>query len=166
MAYTPEQWDEWRRIYVTGDDSVTLEALASRKKAPAFNTLKKRSAAECWSKQRENFRIQKGTIVASDPAVIQAAEQVAKLVDVAEMITRQSTIARGFQTLAAKWLRQANAEELDGNKAIAMFRDAAKIEQLLAGLATEHQDITSGGQPLKPLRIEIIPVDANSNSTD
>ena len=131
-------WDYWRHKYVSGDDSVTLEWPSKLPNSPVFGTLKNRASQESWAKQRENYRLQKMTLVTTDPAAIQAAEQVSKLVDMAEMITRQSSIAKGFQVLAARWLKQANPEDLDGNKAIAMFRDAAKVEQLLAGLATEH----------------------------
>lgn len=158
-------WDYWRHKYVTGDDSVTLEALSKIQNAPAFISLRKRAAAESWAKQRENFRLQKYTSVSSDPATIQAAEQVNKLVDIAEIYTRQTKIAKAFQALSARWLQQADPSQLKGSEAIAMFRDAAKIEQLLAGMATEHQEITSGGQPLKPTRIEIVPLADNPDST-
>ena len=131
-------WDYWRHQYVAGDDSVTLEALAARPNAPAIQSLKRRSASELWTKQRNNFRLHKETVVSSDPAVRQAAEQVNKLVDIAEIYTRQTKIAKAFQTLSARWLQQADPSQLKGSEAIAMFRDAAKMEQLLAGMATEH----------------------------
>lgn len=158
-------WDYWRHQYVAGDDSVTLEALAMRPNAPSLTSLKRRSTAESWPKQRNNFRLRKDTVVSSDPAAIQAVEKVRQLVDVAEMITRQSQVAREFQELAAQWARQAEPSRLKGAEAIAMFRDAAKVEQLLAGLATEHADITSGGKPLTPTRIEIVAPNVNGSDT-
>jgi len=151
-------WDYWRHEYVSGDDSVTLEALALRKNAPAFDTLKKRSTKESWTKQRENFRIQKGTIVRSDPTAIQAAEQVNELVNIAEMITQHTQIGKALQAKGIQWLKQVDPTTLPAREAIAVLKLGMDTQRLCAGLATEHQEITSGGKPVAPTRIEIVPL--------
>jgi len=155
-------WDYWRHRYVTGDDSVTLAFLSSVPGAPRLQSLKNRGHAENWTEQRKQFRYQVSTKIEAHAEAQAVTDHVAKLVDVAELVTRQSKISKAFQGLSARWLQQADPSQLKGSEAIAMFRDAAKIEQLLAGLATEHQDITSGGAPLAPTRIEIVAPNVHS----
>lgn len=149
-------WEEIRRKYVTGDDSVTLEALSKPQNAPSFDTLRRRSGREAWTKQRENFRLQKATIVATDPAAVQAAEQVSKLVDIAEMTTRLSKFGRDLNATAQEWLKNCEPTKLRPSDVVAIAKLGVEIERLCAGLATEHQEVTSGGKPINTVKVEFI----------
>lgn len=53
---TQYDWDAIRKEYYTGDDTVTLAALAARPGMPAETTLEHRSSAEGWTGLRAEFR--------------------------------------------------------------------------------------------------------------
>ncbi|MBD1871925.1 hypothetical protein H6F75_00375 [Nodosilinea sp. FACHB-131] len=149
-------WSYWRHKYVTGDDSVTHEALSRIPNAPALITLKKRSALESWTKQRDEFRLRKHTVVSSDPAAIAAAEKVNQLVDIAAMVTQHDKIGRALEGVAGKWLKQfeENPElikKMPARDIATLLRIGLDTRRMAAGLATQHQEIDLSGLSDKAL---------------
>jgi len=159
-------WDYLRHKYVTGDDSVTLEALSKLPNSPVFGTLKNRACQESWAKQRENYRLQKMTLVTTDPAAIQAAEQVNELVNIAEMITQHTQIGKALQAKGIQWLKQVDPATLPAREAIAVLKLGMDTQRLCAGLATEHQEITSGGKSLIPKKIVRVVIEADGTQSE
>ena len=51
-------WSHWRRLYMRGDDSVSLESLSRITDAPSLAQLKRRSSAEDWPGLRAELRAQ------------------------------------------------------------------------------------------------------------
>ena len=141
-------WDYWRLRYVSSDDSITLEALSREPKAPALNTLKKRSSRESWAEQRERFRHQRDTLAHQDTKVVAAASEVRKLIDTAAMITRHSQLCQLMGSIAVYELQQLRRQQLAGeptglkpDDALKLARAAIADERLTEGLATQRQEI-------------------------
>jgi len=144
-------WDYLRHKYVTGDDSVTYEALCKLPNAPVLATMKRRASAESWTKQRENFRIQKATKVAADPTIAAVAEQVNQLVNVAAMVTQHDAIGRALEGLAGKWLEQFREDpekikRLPARDVAQLLRLGLDTRRLAAGLATDRQEVENSGE--------------------
>jgi hypothetical protein len=145
-------WNHWRLRYVAGDDSVTLEALSREPKAPALNTLKKKSSRESWAEQRERFRHQRDTIAYHDATVAAAATEVKKIIDSAEMLTRHAQLCKLMGAIAAHELQQLRRKQLAGEPTGLKPDDALKFairaiadERLTEGLATQRQEIDLSG---------------------
>ena len=141
-------WNHWRLRYVAGDDSVTLEALSREPKAPALNTLKKKSSRESWAEQRERFRHQRDTIAHHDATVASAATEVKKIIDSAEMLTRHAQLTKLMGAIAAHELQQLRRKQLAGeptglkpDDALKLARAAIADERLSEGLATQRQEL-------------------------
>jgi len=143
-------WEDLRHKYVTGDDSVTYQYLCTLPNSPVLATLKTRASTESWTKQRENFRIQKATKVVSDPAAIQAADQVNQLVNVAAMVTQHDAIGRALEGVAVKWLEHLRKhpkriETLPARDVATLLRIGLDTRRLAAGMATSRQEIDVSG---------------------
>jgi hypothetical protein len=134
-------FDKWRIAYVAGDDDLTLEVLSQAPNAPSLNTLKKRSAKESWVEQRKHFRHHTSTLAAQDQVVVHAADQVQRLVDVAETITRHIKLSRVLQGLATKALQSLKPEDLTPKDIITWIKLGCELERLAIGLATSRIEV-------------------------
>jgi hypothetical protein len=141
-------WDYWRLRYVASDDLITLEALSREPKAPALNTLKKRSSRESWAEQRDRFRHQRDTLAHQDAKVVSAASEIQKLIDTAAMITRHAQLCQLMGRIAAYELQQLRRKQLEGeatglkpDDVLKLARAAIADERLTEGLATQRQEI-------------------------
>jgi len=130
-------WNYWRKAYVTGDDSVTLESITNTPGAPKIDALKKYSRLESWVKQREEYRLRNTPAVYENTQAIAAVEQVNKLVDISEMIVRHGKFARVFQNLVAKWAGQYDPTGMKPSEAAALLKLGTDLERLCAGMETE-----------------------------
>lgn len=142
-------WDYWRHKYVSGDNSVTFEYLASLPNAPHLTTLKKQASQDAWVEQRKAFRHQVTTNVAvhatQDATVEQAVAQTQKLIDAAEMIARHVKMAKGLQSIILRKLQQMNPSELSPSALATWLKVSTDIERLALGMATEHTEIDFSG---------------------
>ena len=136
-------WDIWRRRFVTGDDTVTLVWLSEQPGAPSYSSIRKRSAPkwEDWEAQRRNYRKNLGTIASLSPDAKEAAEQVTKLVDTAEMFSRHIKAARLAGSKALQALQMTDPATLKPREALDWLKFAVEAERLTEGLATQRQQI-------------------------
>ena len=141
-------WDKWRIRYVSGPDSLTLDALSKEPGAPALDTLKKRSSRDSWLAQRERFRHQKSTIAHHDATVEAAAAEVKQIIDSAEMLTRHaqaSKLAGSVAMFELNRLRQMQVNGAPTNMKLAeivnLLKMAIEVERLTEGMATQRQEI-------------------------
>jgi hypothetical protein len=49
-------WSKWRRMYISGEDTLTLSAISKLEGAPSENTLEHKSMIEGWKNERAEFR--------------------------------------------------------------------------------------------------------------
>jgi hypothetical protein len=49
-------WSKWRRMYISGEDNMTLAVMSALEGAPSLTTLEHRSTAEGWVSERAGFR--------------------------------------------------------------------------------------------------------------
>lgn len=138
-------WDYWRQKFVTSN--VTLKEMSEGHNAPAFKTLRNKSSSEDWPSQRQKFRDMKRTQAATLPDVQQTADQVKKIIDSAEMLTRHAQLSKLIGSIAAhefKLLRRkqeaGEATGLKPNDIAALAKLAIESERLTEGLATERQE--------------------------
>jgi flagellar hook-basal body complex protein FliE len=134
-------WDYWRHKYVTGDDTVTYRSLADVQGAPAYQTLRNRASQEDWPAQRKRFKDNLSTVVATVPEAQHVAQQVSKLVDTAEMLTRHIKAARLAGQKAIQSMQSTDPTTLKPQEALAWLKFAVEAERLAEGLATERQEI-------------------------
>jgi hypothetical protein len=135
-------WEKWRLRYVSGTDTLTLEALSQEPGAPALNTLKKRSSRESWTEQRKRFRHQASTTAHQDAVIGKAAEKVEQIIDAAEMLTRHSKACKLIGRLAVQAFQGYDPATLKPTEAIAMMRLALEYERLTEGHATQRQSLS------------------------
>jgi hypothetical protein len=160
-------WDYWRKAYVTGDDSVTLESITNTPGAPKIDALKKYSRLESWVKQREEYRIRNTPAVYTDTRAQAAAEQINKLVDISEMVVRHNKFARAMQNLVAKWASIYDPTNMKPMEAVALLKLGTDLERLCAGLATESVDLQNSDRTLEEKATKIIRVVIDpKNGTD
>ena len=138
-------WDYWRSMYVTGEDHVTLESLSKALNAPALDSLKKRSTAERWVEQRQQYRKSIGTLthygLHQDCTVVTADQRTRELLDAAEMVVRHVAHARALQELGMHKIRITDADKLTVKEAIELIKLGVEIERLSEGLATQRQSV-------------------------
>jgi hypothetical protein len=139
-------WDYWRHQFVTGD--MSLKELSEGHTAPAFKTLRNKSSAEDWPSQRQKFRDMKRTQAAILPDVKQTADEVKKIIDSAEMLTRHAQLTKLMGAIAAHELQQLRRKQLAGeptglkpDDALKLARAAIADERLTEGLATQRQEL-------------------------
>lgn len=149
-------WEKWRRLYVVGEDDVTLPSIALIPGAPSLPSLKRVCAAELWADQRKRYREQRDTLAIRDEATVSAVRQVEKIVDAAEMLTRHAQISKSFQALAATWLQTLkipNTNKFDMEKVAKLkpgdifpyLKWAVDTERMVEGLATQRQEVDVSG---------------------
>ena len=114
-------WNYYRQRYVAAD--VTLADLAALPNAPKLDTLKKRSAREDWTGQREAFRHQAST----------KTRELASTTE-AEIAARHARIAKALQHKALERLQTLTIADLNARDVLAYLKDAAEIERKALGL--------------------------------
>ena len=134
-------WDYWRHRYVAGDDTVTYRSLADVQGAPKYQTLRNRASQEDWPAQPKRFKDNLSTITATVPEAQHVAQQVSKLVDTAEMLTRHIKAARLAGQKALQAMQATDPATLKPQEALAWLKFAVEAERLAEGLATERQEI-------------------------
>jgi hypothetical protein len=132
---------KWRIAYLTGDDDVTLETLSQIPGAPALSTLKKHSAQESWTDQRKHFRNHTATLIVQSEAVVHAADQVQRLVDIAETVTRQIKLAKALQNAAVKALKDLDTARISPRDIPQWIKISTELERLAIGLATSRIEV-------------------------
>ena len=134
-------WNYWRHKYVSGEDSLTLKALSEIQGAPAYITIRKRSAAESWDDQRKRFRNSRDTQAIHSEQGEQAAARVEKIIDTAEMLTRHMKAARLVGQKAIQAMQMTDPATLKPAESLAWLKFAVEAERLTEGLATQRQEI-------------------------
>jgi hypothetical protein len=109
-------WTGIRDRYVTGDEP--LERIAEDPDMPAWNTLRKRSSAEGWVEQRDQYRHNVSTKT-RERASTQAAEVRA----------RHVRIARAVQAKGLEALRDLDPSKLTPYQLIRYIQAGADIER-------------------------------------
>lgn len=138
-------WDYWRQKFVTGDQS--LKELSEGHSAPAFKTLRNKSSAEDWPSQRQKFRDMRRTQAATLPDVQQTADEVKRIIDSAEMLTRHAGLSKLMGAIAAHELQQIRRKQINNeptglkpSEVLTLAKLAVESERLTEGLATERQE--------------------------
>ena len=121
-------WDYYRQRYIATD--LTLPELAALPNAPKLDTLKKRSAREDWTGQREAFRHQASTKTAELTATTES-----------EVRARHVRIARALQHKALERLQTLDVSKLPPKEVRGFLRDATEIERRALGLG-DRVDVT------------------------
>ena len=141
-------WDKWRRVYVVGDDNVTLPSIALIPGAPSLPSLKRVSASELWADQRKRYRTERDTA-----AAVSVAQQAEKIIDAAEMLTQHNQVAKLLISQGVQALRGRDPSKLSDKDALAFIKAGIEIQRLTEGLATERQTVThDGGVEIKITR--------------
>lgn len=145
-------WEYWRHRFITGE--MSLKQLSEGLNAPAFKTLRNKSSAEDWPSQREKFRdMQRTQAVAVVPDVRQTVDEVKKIVDAAEMLTRHNQVAKLLISQGVQALKDRDPAKISDRDALAMLKAGIEIQRLTEGLATERQTVThDGGVEIKVTR--------------
>ena len=125
MAKAKHNWANIRHQYITGQNDVTLEYLSNQPDAPALTTLKKRSARENWSKEREIYRHQVSTKLRQKATVSEA-----------EVAAQQLQDARLMRAKALASLERFTEIDLDPKEARMYLKEAAEIERKALGMDT------------------------------
>lgn len=99
-----------------------------------------------------NLGLKKGTVVQSDPAAIQAAEQVGELINAAEILKHQAHMAKKLQDAGERLLEilEREPDRWKPSDAIAAIRLGAEIERQLVGL------LPGGEQGSQKLTVEVV----------
>jgi len=134
-------WEKWRRFYVVGGDDVTLPTIAMIPGAPSLPSLKRVCAAELWADQRKRFRLGRDTEVLRDDTAVSAAEQITRIVDTAEMLTRHIKACRLVGQKAIQAMQATDPATLKPADALAWLKFAVELERLTEGLATQRQEL-------------------------
>lgn len=136
-------WDYWRHKFVTGE--MSLKELSEGHNAPAFKTLRNKSSAQDWPGQRQKFRDVKRTQAATEPDVQQTADEVRRIIDTAEMLTRH---VRAFRLAGGKGMAKLatiDPSTLTVKEALDLLKWGVDGERLTEGLATQRQAIDLSG---------------------
>jgi ABC-type ATPase with predicted acetyltransferase domain len=138
-------WEKWRKLYVAGDDDLTLAALSQVPEAPSINSLKKVAWKESWVEQRRQYRNQLDTKVYQSAGVQKAADYVERLVDIAEIQTRHMKLAKSMQARVAASLQdmQQKSAVLSPRDAVAWLKVATDLERLAVGLVTHRTEVVA-----------------------
>ena len=134
-------WEKWRRLYVVGGDDVTLPTIAVIPGAPSLPSLKRVCAAELWADQRKRFRMERDTVTIRDDAAVSAVNQVERIIDAAEMLTRHAKASRLVGQKAIQAMQMVDPATLKPADALAWLKFAVEAERLTEGLATQRQEI-------------------------
>jgi hypothetical protein len=142
---TKVDWEKWRKIYVTGDDDLTLAALSRHQSAPSLDGLKKVSIREGWVEQRKQFRHQIDNKVLKSATTQRVVDHVERLIDVAEIQTRHIKLAKSMQSRVAASLQdmQQKGTVLSPRDAATWLKIATDLERLAVGLVTHRTEVVA-----------------------
>lgn len=152
-------WDHWKEVFVTGDDSVTFAFIAEMDGAPAYSSIKnkacppKNSSEASWSDLRKQYRkeLAKESVGGEKVklSVEQAVERTQKIIDTAEMLIQHNAIAKGLLSLASQGIRarvEAEAgKDLKPMELIQMAKVGIEIQRIIEGMATSKTEIDFKG---------------------
>lgn len=138
-------WSDWRRRYIRGDDTTTLEALSAITGAPSLDALKKRSRAEDWPGLRAELRHQTST-----------AQRAVDQDLLVEVKTRQARLGRALQTTAVKGLANLDTQKLEAVDVARFAKVGAELERKALGMdeLTVRLDTLRSPDDLKQLSTE------------
>ena len=116
-------WSTWRRAYISGDDSVTLEFLSRQIDAPTEEAINKRCTREGWVQARAGFR----------------REVSAKMLEVQkdvqhEVRKRQAELGQILQTLAKDGVSHIKLESLSARDIAYLAKVGAELERKALGI--------------------------------
>ena len=87
------------------------------------------------------------------PDVRQTVDEVKKIVDAAEMLTRHNQVAKLLISQGVQALKDRDPAKINDRDALAMLKAGIEIQRLTEGLATERQTVThDGGVEIKVTR--------------
>jgi ABC-type Fe2+-enterobactin transport system substrate-binding protein len=140
---TKFDWAHWRKLFVAGDDTVTLKWLSGQPGAPSYDAFraKAKTSAENWEEQRQKYRQHLSNMAATTPEAQAAVDQVARIVDTAEMLTQHNQIARLLIAKGVEGVRALESKHLKGSELLAYLKAGIEIQRLTEGLATKRQEI-------------------------
>jgi len=139
------EWAKWKRIYVTGDDDITLAVLSRHQDAPSLNQLKKISTRDSWPEQRKQYRNQLDRKVLESASTQRVVDHVERLIDVAEIQTRHIKLAKSMQSRVAASLQdmQQKNTTLSPRDAATWLKIATDLERLAVGLVTHRTEVVA-----------------------
>ncbi|GGR11443.1 hypothetical protein [Deinococcus ruber] len=118
-------WSHWRRLYMRGDESVTLETLSRMEGAPALGTLKDRCADENWRDLRAELRERSTTKIMEIERDLQAE------IKRHELKLGDALISVGAQGLAAI---QGGKKELEPIDTVRLLKLGTDLKRRAAGM--------------------------------
>jgi hypothetical protein len=131
---TKYDWNQWRKLYIRGDDNTTLESLSLLENAPSLGQLKRRSSQENWAEDRAWVRDQSATKARESDAFA-----------ITEIRQRHAEFSRALQNVIARAL--ANPEEL--------IHELRRNPSALASLARAAMEIERRAYGLEELNINL-----------
>lgn len=126
---------------MVGGDDVSLPTIAAIPGAPSLPSLKRVCAAESWADQRKRFRTERDTVAVRDDAAVSAVNQVERIIDAAEMLTRHAKASRMVGQKAIQAMQMVDPATLKPADALAWLKFAVEAERLTEGLATQRQEL-------------------------
>ncbi len=134
-------WEIWRKQFVQGPDDLDYKRLSKYTGAPAYSSLRNRASKEDWPSQRKRYRANLGTLAGTVPEAQHVAQQVEKIIDAAEMLTRHAKACRMVGQKAIQAMQMVDPATLKPSDALAWLKFAVEAERLTEGLVTQRQEI-------------------------
>ena len=116
-------WTQWRRLYMRGDDKVSLESLGIITGAPSLAQLKRRSSAENWPSLRAELRAQSDTRIQEIDADLKA-----------EVRGRHAKVGQSLITLGMDGLARQTAGQLEAVDIVRLLKIGTDIERKALGM--------------------------------
>ena len=144
-------WEHWKKIYVTGDDSVTFKSLSEMAGAPAFSTINnkacppKNSSEPSWSDLRKRYRqqqLQEG--VGREGVRVGVAEAIHKaeqIIDRAEMLAQHNALAKKMLSIAAKAMVEMDYSKLKPSEITQFMKLGIDVQRTTEGMSTGKTEI-------------------------
>ena len=120
---TKHDWTQWRRLYMRGDDRVSLESLSLLNDAPSLGQLKRRSSAEDWPSLRAELRVQSETKIREIDADLKT-----------EVRGRHAKVGKALITLGVRALAHLRPEQLEAVDAVRLLKIGTDIERKALGM--------------------------------
>ena len=116
-------WSTWRRAYISGDDSVTLEFLSRQIDAPTEEAIQKRCFREGWVQARAGFRLNLSA------RMLEVQKDVHH-----EVRKRQAELGQILQTLAKDGVSHIKLESLSARDIAYLAKVGAELERKALGI--------------------------------
>ena len=148
-------WEHWKKLYVTGDDSVTFLSLSKMEGAPAFSTINnkacppKKSGEPSWAELRKRYRqqqLQEGVgkegVRVGVAEAIQKAEQI---IDRAEMLAQHNILARKMLSIAGQAMKAMDPASLKPSDVEKFLKLGIDVQRTTEGMATSKTEVDFKG---------------------